>query len=564
MALEPRGGGFSAEVDSSAQLRRLLKAARASGGRLVLFGSIGLILGAFVATLLPDLYESRTLLLLREREMIDDSSLLRAIEDKPLTVKEAALAEELRSFLFINSVLRKSDWPEYEAIVQRRERGDRTADADLLELVDKARDEKHWKVTMNSAASGELQVGLKFKWFDPEKAYRFVREARQFWIASRDDEYKKYFRRQLAEAEKVLETRTKEFDAAARSLEEFERQNDVVLLQDDNTIYRLRGELLGEQSSDVEVQVRTLDEKKAKTPQTLTLGSNTPNPEYVAAQNALTSAQEQLATLLDKLTPTHPSVEEQRTKTEKAREAFEKVKDKPTVSSGNSEVTNEEYTAIVESLAELGPQLEGLRMRALTLEQQINELQGQIEKQPVLQGTLKRFNNEYLLKQEELNRARLAIAPLRDKVSRWERGASGLFPDPSAELEASGAIAFLEEPVVPNKPEGLPKVVVALIGLLVGLGAGFALTLLREMTRQTFEEAAEIQGALQLPVLAAIGRIETEAERTRARVRTTISVAGSMLFVGALATLVTVAIQWPHKLPPAMQEQLKSLKALLQ
>jgi hypothetical protein len=95
----PAGGG--PQLEASQQMKRILRAVRKNRFTIAILGAAGLILAAGVATLIPDLYEAKTLVVLRERELIDDSNLLKALRDKPLAQKEQTLAEELKSFAWI-------------------------------------------------------------------------------------------------------------------------------------------------------------------------------------------------------------------------------------------------------------------------------------------------------------------------------------------------------------------------------------------------------------------------------------------------------------------------------
>jgi hypothetical protein len=188
------------EVDAGAQVKRLLAAARKHRLRILLLSMLGLVLGALVATFVPDLYESRTLLLLRQRELIDDSRLLRAISEKPLIQKEETLENELLSFQWIHDVLKECEWLEYARIKDN---------ATLIsELIHRIQEKEYFKVGMSTDPGGELLVELSFVWDDPVKARDFVKKARKNWINRRDDEHRRYWRKQRDDFEKILQERS--------------------------------------------------------------------------------------------------------------------------------------------------------------------------------------------------------------------------------------------------------------------------------------------------------------------------------------------------------------------
>ncbi len=588
--MEPRTGGVgSGEVDAGAQLKRIVAAARSSVGKLFVYSVVGLILGTFVASILPELYESRTLVLLRERQLVEDSAILRAIEDKPLQVKEQTLEEEFKSYGFIDRVLERAGWKEYQDIKHRMAKpeefvkGDSVAAARAIEkirkqaqddqqkLIEKVRKDKYFNVGVNTSAAGELLVNLTMKWFEPKLARDFVFEARKYWVSKRDDEYKRYYRKQLEDAEKTLEARKKEYELATQNLEDFSRQNNVSFLNnEDNPDAKVQVELATQlsqtqsQIAELEVRVRALEERKERTPPTLEQSTKEPNPEYVMVKQSYDLAAGELAKLSEHYQDNHPVVQKQRQLVEKAKAALEAMKGKEYSETQTQSEQNPEYTAITQSLAVDAPQLQALRERAVSIEKQKAEVVKRLEQQPMIQSMMKRLNNAFEVAQTSLNEAMIAIKPLQEKVAKWEGQSAGIFADPESDLKNTGAYEVLEDPYEAGDPTGIPRAAISVIGLLVGLAFGLASLLLTEMMRSTFDEAGEAQNALGIPVLATIGRISTILEERRARWRGIARAFGVLMIVGALGTIVTVMVAAPEKLPPLMQEYLKNLKTALQ
>lgn len=584
--MDPRGGGIGAgEVDAGAQLKRMAKAAKAAFGRVVMASMVGLILGSFVAAIFPENFESKTIITLRERALVEDAAILRAIEDKPLAVKEQTLGEEFKAYTFIDAVLERAGWEDYKDIKRRilvpdtylKPGSKDTVDSirkkgftDQQEMIEKVRDDKHFKVIVTSSPGGELMLVLRFKWFHPAAARNFVLEARKYWVEKRDDEYKKYYRKQLEDADKALFARRKEYETAAQNLEDFQRQNNIGFLNDENIDAKLKVDIAIQLSqvqaeiADLEVRVRELEEQKLITPEKSTSESKEPNPIYEAARESMEREIRLLEEYRKQMTEEHADVVRQRKVVEAAMAAFEKVKGQPMTLVTQLEEANPEYIKIVESLTLFRPQLAGKREQAQKLEKQVGVVEKRLERQPILQNTLKRLTNEVEIALAALNDAQRAILPLREKVARWEGQGSGQFSDPEADLRRAGAFEVLEDPLEATEPTGLPKAVIAILGLLLGAGVGFATILLREMMRSTFEEAREVQMALQVPVLATIGRISTSEEIRRARMKALVASIGSLLLVGALATLVAIVIFTPQKLPVPIQQYLQTLKTSLQ
>jgi hypothetical protein len=585
--MEPRGGS-PLELDAGAQLKRILKAIRRSGPKLALYGAVGLILGTFVASIVPELYQSKTLILLRERQLVEDSALLRAIEDKPLVVKEQTLEEEFKSYLFIDRVLERAGWKIYQDIKRRLQspenyvKGDadksgramdnirKLAQDAQQELIEQVREDKHFGVAVRDTASGELLVSLTFKWFDARMAKDFVLEARKYWVGKRDDEYKRYYRKQLDDAERSLEERRREYEAAVTNLEQYERQEEVSFLNEENTDAKLQTELAMQISNveaaiaELEVKVRRLEERKVGTPQRVQSSVSEPNPVYVAAKQTLDAQIAELNRQLDQKSETHPDVKKQKENVAKATEAFAKVKDQQFMPTQTSEELNPEWVEITKAISMFEPELQGMKEKAITLRAEKEKVAARLKGQPVIQSTLKRLNNSYEVAQQALNDAQIAITPLREKVKRWEGQATGIFADPESDLRQTGAYEVLEDPYEASEPTGIPKLAIALIGLVAGLAVALSLMFVGEMTRSTFDAADEVQGALGVPVLAAIGRIATPSELRRERVRALASVVGSLLLVAALGGFVAVMVLAPERLPMKVQEYLTDLKTSLQ
>lgn len=77
----------------------------------------------------------------------------------------------------------------------------------------------------------------------------------------------------------------------------------------------------------------------------------------------------------------------------------------------------------------------------------------------------------------------------------------------------------LESAVPPTSPSSPNRVLVVAMGLIMGAGLGGMTGLLLESTDTTFHGARQLQGALRIPVLAAIPSIVLEADRFAARRR---------------------------------------------
>jgi capsular polysaccharide biosynthesis protein len=108
---------------------------------------------------------------------------------------------------------------------------------------------------------------------------------------------------------------------------------------------------------------------------------------------------------------------------------------------------------------------------------------------------------------------------------------------------AAGApviVDVLDPPAYPMEPDVEHPLVIAALGLVLGLGAGSCTVLTLDFLNKSARTPAEVEQLLELPVLGAVSRIETAGERKLARRRARAATAGilALLFLTALALFV--------------------------
>lgn len=555
---DPQAASRMPDIDPGAQLKKILRGAREKRFLLLMLAAVGLILGAFIATLVPDLFESKTLLLVRERQLVDNSNLIKAIEDKSLAQKEQTLAQELRSFVWVKEVLEMVQWPEY-----LEKRGD---PADVSEFVDKVRDPKYFEVEMDTDQAGELLMKIVFRWFEPEAAAQFVRSTRQHWIESRDQDNLRYHRRQLQELSDQKNEAELAHARAKQALELFQQTHkvfDVYSTEDSDVkqkdrlaidLNTMEGEIHG-----LTERVSGLEAELAKQQPQTTQVETQINTQFLVAQNAVNLAQGELQALLVTKSENHPAVQKAREKLEQASLGLAAVQGQASLPGATTTQPNPEYERLRGEIARLKAELRGRERTRSAMKELLDEITERLERRPVLDNELRTLKNEYEVTLATLNDFRVALVPLELKVKALE-GGGGLFRDAEAALRDAGAYEILEEPVVPNKPAGLPKILFSLIGLIVFLAGGLAGVTVWQMTRTTLDTVDDVQKAFALPILGAVGRIATRAEVRRARVAALTSTLGSLLLVGSLGYVVYLVTTAPERLPAPFQERLEVLK----
>jgi capsular polysaccharide biosynthesis protein len=164
------------------------------------------------------------------------------------------------------------------------------------------------------------------------------------------------------------------------------------------------------------------------------------------------------------------------------------------------------------------------RMRK-TISDRVAALEERVQSYPILKRRYDELKSTKEALAARLDEARLVEEKAREK---WQ------------EASAEGALVYdvIDAPSMPGAPAGSQRLMVSFAGLLLGVFAGVAVVVLKGLTDQSFHRSDEVAGALDVPVLGAIARIETPVEReeTRRKQRT------AMLTVVVLAVLVGAAI----------------------
>jgi hypothetical protein len=91
---------------------------------------------------------------------------------------------------------------------------------------------------------------------------------------------------------------------------------------------------------------------------------------------------------------------------------------------------------------------------------------------------------------------------------------------------------LLEPALLPEKPYKPNRLLILLVGLVLGVGAGGATVFLRENMDDSVKDAFSLSMATSIPVLATIPEIQTSRDVTLRRVRR-IAVAAAVLIIVA-------------------------------
>jgi polysaccharide chain length determinant protein (PEP-CTERM system associated) len=166
------------------------------------------------------------------------------------------------------------------------------------------------------------------------------------------------------------------------------------------------------------------------------------------------------------------------------------------------------------------------------LAQQVEEVQGRIAATPRVAEQLAALELEY----KHLSQ------------SYQEYGAKGLEASTAANMERGQKgeqFRILESAFPPPKPTSPNRLVIVVVGLMLGLGFGAGLAIILESIDSSFHGARQVQTALQVPVLANVPALLLAADRARRTRRRTLAIVAAaglsaVVLLGAAVGYMTV------------------------
>jgi polysaccharide chain length determinant protein (PEP-CTERM system associated) len=313
-------------------------------------------------------------------------------------------------------------------------------------------------------------------------------------------------KRQKAELEQIEDGIAAFKEAHLNELPEMLQANMQDLNNTERDIERLEGKLqtLREREGYLQIQLASLD------------------PDLDNKETRLKDLKLQQVTLKTRVSENHPDLQKVKAEIEELEKAM---------AGENGDSANSGKRAENPAYVTLDSQLAGTQSEMEFIKKQLDDLEKEKEKYTQRIETTPNIEQEYTALLMERNSARTKLDDLMRKIAE-ARVAHSL------EKEQKGERFTLIDPArLPEKPFKPNRLLIMVIGVVLGAGAGVGLLFLREFTDQSIRSIDTLAAASSIPVLAGIRTIVTPRERRRKRIQWAITAAASLLLVVGLVVV---------------------------
>lgn len=238
-------------------------------------------------------------------------------------------------------------------------------------------------------------------------------------------------------------------------------------------------------------------------------------------EEELQAADKELLLLQDKYSDTHPDVVKQKQRVDKLKQ--KQQENKKVVPAGEAEDVqgNTQYVSILGQLRAAEHELEHLTQTRQQLETEIKELQGYIDKTPLVEKDYME-----LLRTRQMTLAKYADLEAKHREAKLAQ---------TLEEEQKGeAFTLIDPPIAPDKPSKPNREKIVGVSLIAGLAIGLGLTVLLELLQDVIRGAKAFERATGFTPTVIIPYIETPSEIAAKKKR--------KKWVGLSAVLVVISV----------------------
>jgi len=238
----------------------------------------------------------------------------------------------------------------------------------------------------------------------------------------------------------------------------------------------------------------------------------------------LNEAEEQLASAHERYSADHPDVVRMTRVVEQLEKAVAEAPTSPSPQSqARNHADNPAYVQVKGQLDALIGERESAVQRRDTLRQKLDDYERRLTQEPAVERGYRELARD-------LDSAQLKYQEIRSKQTEVQ-------VSQNLESEQKGErFTMIEPPLPPEKPISPNRLLILTMGFLLSMGAGVSAAALRESTDTSVRGVKDLRALLNVPPLAAIPVMLTQAERRRRRRLVRYS------WQGAIAGLVTLMV----------------------
>lgn len=351
--------------------------------------------------------------------------------------------------------------------------------------------------------SGDNIYNISFDSPMPAEALRVVQETLNVFIetrlgGTRSDALsaENFLNQQIADYERRLVE-------AEQRLSDFRRNNMEILSADGNFYNRISQEQTRIEEArlslaELETRLQAARAELAR----LTDGSEGGREPATQFDGRLTELRTQLDTLRMRFTDNHPDVRETMLLIERIEQqrAEEIATLRQLASSGidNALSQNELYVRLMTAISELEGEIASRRVRLANHETRLNELRQRMDLVPQIEAQLTGLNRDYNITRSKYEQL----------LSRRESAELSRRVDDS---EMDMQFRIIDPPRVASRPAGPNRQLYFTMVLMLGVGAGVAIALLRSLISPMMTSTIQLKSISHFPVFGVISHIDRDA-----------------------------------------------------
>lgn len=368
------------------------------------------------------------------------------------------------------------------------------------------------RIDVSVQRAGERETYLfiiSYRGRDPKVVRDFVQALIQEYI----EESVRYQQTDAQGAYEFIDSQLKEYkvklEESDRNIREFRERNPQLIPQNENTI-AARIETFQTSRIEGEIRLKELQRKRVSLQKQLS-GEKELTVAFVqrdgSPEGRLSYLNNQLVLLMTKFTDDYPEVVKIKSEIEELQKQMRQATkpDKDANAGSETKALNPVYRQIKEELQKTDTEIESLGARIDELGKQQNEgraILGRMPKEQEEWSKLQRDRTVYQRVYDDLLQ-KLENARVSKNLELTDKGTMMRVVDP---------------PLLPRIPVRPNRVLFILIGLFMGAAAGAVVAVVLDGLDQSFTEETAVRDALNLPVLAAVPTIVTEADSAAAAV----------------------------------------------